>query len=255
MFARCYRPFRGWAPPAALLACLSVFNGSILARELEAASSGSSSTRVIVIGFVGGFVGRGNSVHREVQLATHLRREHAAGMQASVFENRQGRQAHQAILQMLDADHDGILSSRERSTARIVLYGHSWGASEAVTLARALDKDGIPVLLTIQVDSVAKFGENDKLIPANVAQAVNFFQQNGFLHGRRKILAEDGLHTQILGNFQFDYKTRKVNCDGYPWYAQLFMKPHIEIESDPAVWNQVESLIQSKLPPAVAEEP
>ena len=139
------------------------------------------------------------------------------------------------------------MSGQEKHLARIVLYGHSWGASEAITLARALGKDGIPVLLTIQVDSVKKFGENDRLIPANVEQAVNFFQLNGLLHGRRQIQASDRLRTQILGNFQFDYKTQPVNCAGYPWYAQLFMKPHIEIESDPRVWNQVESLIRSKI--------
>ncbi len=151
--------------------------------------------------------------------------------------------------ELLDSDHSGTLSDEEKRAARIVLYGHSWGASEVVILARMLKKDGIPVLLTIQVDSVAKWGEDDKLIPANVAQAVNFYQLDGFLHGRRQIVAADREHTQILGNFRLDYKNKQVNCDQYPWYAQIFMKPHIEIESDPAVWNQVESLIGSRLPP------
>ncbi len=104
-------------------------------------------------------------------------------------------------------------------------------------------------MLTVQVDSVSKWGEDDRLIPVNVAQAVNFFQVDGLLHGRREILAVDRSRTQILGNFQVDYKTKPVKCDGYPWYAQIFMKPHIEIESDPVVWNKVESLILSKLPP------
>jgi len=79
----------------------------------------------------------------------------------------------------------------ERSSARIILYGHSWGASEAINLARSLQKDGIPVLLTIQIDSIPKIGQNDRWIPANVAQAVNFYQRDGLLHGRRRILAED----------------------------------------------------------------
>jgi hypothetical protein len=202
---------------------------------------------VIVVGFVGGFVHHNDAVHKEVQMADRLRAQYPAAMQVKLFANHEGRQAYQSVLQSLDADENGILSDHEKKLARIVLYGHSWGASEAITLARALGKDGIPVLLTIQVDSVKKFGENDSLIPANVAQAVNFYQLNGFLHGRRQIQASDRLRTQILGNFQFDYKTQPVNCDGYPWYAQLFMKPHIEIESDPRVWNQVESLIRSKI--------
>jgi hypothetical protein len=202
---------------------------------------------VIVVGFVGGFVHQNDSVHKEVQMADHLRTQFPAAVRVKIFANHEGQRARQSVLQSLDSDANGTLSDHEKNLARIVLYGHSWGASEAITLARALGQDGIPVLLTIQVDSVKKFGENDRLIPANVAQAVNFFQLDGLLHGRRRIQASDRRRTQILGNFQFDYKTQPVNCDGYPWYAQLFMKPHIEIESDPRVWNQVESLIRSKI--------
>jgi hypothetical protein len=47
------------------------------------------------------------------------------------------------------------------------------------------------VLLTIQVDSVAKPGQNDEVIPANVAEAANFYQINGLLHGRPQIRAEE----------------------------------------------------------------
>jgi hypothetical protein len=210
----------------------------------------SPSSTVIVIGFVGGFVHHDDAVHQEVQLAAHLRKDFPSGIQVRVFENHQKRQAHQEILRLLDSDQNGTLSAEEKRQGRIILYGHSWGASETVSMARALQKDEIPVLLTIQVDSVSKPGNDDRSIPANVAQAVNFFQLDGLLHGRRQIVAADPLHTQILGNFRLDYKTNRVDCEGYPWYARIFMKPHIEIESDPKVWNQVESLIRSKLPSA-----
>jgi hypothetical protein len=108
------------------------------------------------------------------------------------------------------------------------------------------------VLLTIQVDSVSKPGADDKSIPANVAQAINFYQLDGLLHGQRQIVAADPSHTRILGNFQFNYKTKPVNTDGFPWYARMFMKPHIEIESDPIVWSRVESLIRSEVASANA---
>ena len=114
-------------------------------------------------------------------------------------------------------------------------------------MARTLE-EGVPVLLAILVDAVGKPGADNKLIPANVAEAVNFFQTSGLLHGQRKIVARDPARTQILGNYQFDYKSNPVNLVGFPWYAQLFMKPHIEIESDPSVWTQIDSLIRSKLP-------
>lgn len=203
----------------------------------------------IVIGFVGGFVGHSNAIHYEVQLAKRLTRDYPSGLQVRMFENRRGQQAHHEILRLLDTDNNGTLSAAEKESARIAIYGHSWGASEAVTLARALNRDQIPVLLTIQVDSVQKLGENDRWIPSNVTEAVNFYQSDGFLHGRSRIRATDASRTQILGNFQFGYKVNSLNCAGYPWYARAFMKPHIEIESDPAVWKQVEALIRSKLPP------
>jgi hypothetical protein len=202
---------------------------------------------VIVIGFVGGFVHHFDTVHQEVQLANHLRKDYPSGLKVEIFENHLGRQAHQEIMRLLDADHDGRLSNDEKRKARIVLYGHSWGASEAVSMARILQKDGVPVLLTIQVDSVSKLGSDDRSIPANVAQAVNYYQLDGLLHGQREIVAADPSQTKILGNFQFDYKTKPVDTEGYPWYARIFMKPHIEIESDPVVWNQVESLIRSEI--------
>ncbi len=203
-------------------------------------------TSAIVIGFVGGMVAHNNVAHSEVQLAARLRTDYPSA-QVRLFENRHSGQALREVLRLLDVDHDGTLSAVEKQSARIAIYGHSWGASEAVALARALEKNGIPVLLTVQVDSIAKLGENDESIPANVAEAANFYQRGGWLRGRPSIHAADAARTQILGNFQFDYKDSPVSLAGYPWYARAFMKTHIEIESDPRVWRQVESLIRGRL--------
>ncbi len=202
----------------------------------------------IVIGFVGGFIRHDNSVHGAVQLAARLRKEYPSRVYVNVFENRRGDIAREEILHLLDTNHDGKLSAAERQDARIIIYGHSWGGSETVALARSLQSDKIPVLLTIQVDSVAKPGENDSVIPPNVAQAVNFYQPNGLIHGCSHIRAADPSRTQILGNFRFDYNAHPVHCTGYPWYATAFEFSHIEIECDPNVLNKVESLICSKLP-------
>ena len=51
----------------------------------------------------------------------------------------------------------------------------------------------------------------------------------------------------ILGNQQVSYKTSRVNCDRFPWFARTFMKSHIEIENDPYVWNRVEAMIQQEV--------
>jgi hypothetical protein len=227
-------------------------HGSVAAPHDPGAAQENSP--VIVVGFVGGHVHRDDSVHSVVQLAERLRKDYPAGVYSAVYENHHGDEAHEEVLRLLDVDHDGKLSVEEKRAARVILYGHSWGASEAVTLARELESDGIPVLLTLQVDSIAKQEENDAVIPANVAEAANFYQTDGILHGRAVIRAADPRRTQILGNFQFDYKKNPVRCDAYPWFGRTFAREHIEIECDPAVWSQVELLIRSKLPPAARTE-
>ncbi len=219
---------------------------ALLISLLTSPAARAASSDAIVIGFLGGFVGHANAIHPEVQLATRLREQFPA-LQVKTFENHHGKQALAEVVGLLDADHDGQLSSQEKSAARIAIYGHSWGASQTVTLARSLAQLQIPVQLTVQVDSVEKRGQDDASIPANVSEAVNFFQLDGLLHGRSKIHAADASRTRILGNFQSDYRKHPVSLAGFPWFARLFMKPHIEIESDLAVWGRVESLICSEL--------
>lgn len=212
----------------------------------EAVQPGVAPT--IVIGFVGGFVRHENAVHSPVQLGARLRKAYPAGVYVEVFENSKRENAHRRILQLLDVRRNGKLSDEEKRGARIVIYGMSWGGSETVTLAKELRAQKIPVLLTVQVDSVGKIGESDGLIPANVVEAANFYQDNGLLHGRAEIRAEDAEQTKILGNFRYDYKAKPVSCKEYPWYDRLLTKYHTEIECDPAVWNRVEALIREKLP-------
>ena len=138
---------------------------------------GSSRPPVIVIGFVGGFIKHDNLVHSEVQLAARLRQAYPVGVDVETFESYHGKKARKKVLSLLDTNHDGTLTPDEKRNARIIIYGHSWGGSEAVFLARKLQKDGIPVLLTIQVDSISRIHRNDAVIPANVAQAANFYHR------------------------------------------------------------------------------
>lgn len=208
---------------------------------------------VIVIGFVGGFIKHDNLVHSEVQLAARLRKAYPVGVQVETFESYRGKKARSRVLSLLDTNHDGSLSADEKQNSRIIIYGHSWGGAEAVALARELQKDGIPVLLTVQVDSISKIRRNDAVIPANVAQAVNFYQPNGLLRGQPEIRAADSARTKIIGNFRFDYKGKPYRCGEYPWYDRVFVKAHTQIECDPDVWKQAESLIRSNLPPSTGK--
>lgn len=260
-------PFRG----IGILICVSVFSlGVILGvcsalpaqgARLPLKSRGNSgSTAVtgktppaIVVGFVGGFIRHDDLVHSEVQLAARLRRAYPSGVDVETFESYRGDNAKKKILSLLHSNHDGNLTAADKQNARIILYGHSWGASEAITVARELEKDGIPVLLTVQVDSIAKLRQNDAVIPPNVVQAANFYQPDGFVHGQSAIRAADPARTRIIGNFRFDYKTTPYACNDYPWYDRIFVKPHTQIECDPNVWKQAEDLIRSYLPPTSSE--
>jgi pimeloyl-ACP methyl ester carboxylesterase len=216
--------------------------------QLVYAAPGSESAPAIVIGFVGGFVSPNDAVHSEVELANRLRHDYPSDMYVQVFDNRHVEEAYKKIVKLLDTNHSGKLTEDEKKNARIVIYGHSWGGSAAIKLARRLDEAGIPVLLTVQVDSVAKFHEDDSIIPSNVKAAANFYQPYGRLHGRAEIRAADPSRTLITGNYRFDYKTKPVNCYAdYPWWDRYLTKAHTEIECDPQVWNQVESLIRSSL--------
>ena len=203
---------------------------------------------VLVIGFVGGFISHDNLAHGGVQLAARLRKDYPSGVYVKVFENHCSEDAHKEILRLLDTHHDGKPSDEEKQKAQIIIYGHSWGGSETVALANVLQSDGIPVLLTIQVDSVAKIGEDDSLIPSNVTEAVNYYQSNGIIHGRPQIRAVDPSRTRIIGNYRFDYSSHPIQCEGYPWYAYVFERPHIAIECDPSVLGRIDFLIRSKLP-------
>ena len=228
--------------------------GRMISAQPVPANETSTKSPAIVIGFVGGFIAHDNPVHSEVQLAARLRKEYHTGVEVETFESYRGQRAHRKILTLLDANHDGTLTVEEKQNARIIIYGHSWGGSESIYLARALKKDGIPVLLTLQVDSVSRPGNNDTTIPANVAQAANFYQSHGLVHGHHDIRAADAARTRIIGNFRFDYEKSSLNCAEYPWYDRILVKPHTQIECDPIVWDQVESLIRANLP-LVAPKP
>ncbi|MFZ0145015.1 MAG: hypothetical protein WAL08_11710, partial [Candidatus Sulfotelmatobacter sp.] len=131
--------------------------------------------------------------------------------------------------------------------ARIILFGHSWGASAAVLLARDLQRVGVPVMLTVQVDSVAKLWQNDSVIPDNVVEAVNFYQPHGIIHGRRRITAANPDRTAILGNYLVDYRKNPVQCPGASWADHVFIPDHMQSECDPHLWSQIETMVQQRL--------
>src|SRR5678816_2709943 len=110
----------------------------------------------LVIGFLGGWE-RWDDPDRGVRkLAIELRG--TRGLYAETVSNHQRRLALQLIQAAFDWNRNGHLDPDERAGARIILYGQSLGGAAAVRLARELQGLDIPVLLTVQIDSV---GRND----------------------------------------------------------------------------------------------
>jgi hypothetical protein len=209
-------------------------------------------SNVMVIGFVGGFVRHDDIRHPEVAFAGLLRERYPSVVHAEVFSNHDGKKSLRRVLQLLDTNRDGVLTGGEKEQASIIIYGHSWGGSQAVTLAGQLGQKGVPVLLTIQVDSVHKPGHDDAVIPPNVRNAINFYQTKGLIHGRSSIRPADPRRTNIIGNFQMTYHDHRISCDNYPWIARHLNKPHHEIENDPLVWEQIASMIDHELSKSTA---
>jgi hypothetical protein len=234
----------------------------ILAAALPAFSGGvntsvpprdpSAPVSSIVIGFVGGFVDHNNPHHGPVQLAQRIRQTVPQGTYVQVFENRRRKAAYRTVVTLLDSNRDGVLTPDEKNRARVILFGHSWGASAAVLLARDLHRQGIPVLLTVQVDSVAKLWQNDSVIPDNVAEAVNFYQTDGIVHGRRQIVAADPAKTEILGNYRVDYRRDPIECPDAPWLGRVFIPGHLQSECDLRIWSKIENLVKQRLSPQTA---
>ena len=167
-------------------------------------------------------------------------------MDAETFSNHDLRNALRHIKQHLDLDANGKLDEREKADALVILYGQSMGGGAVVKAARKLKKWGVPVRLTVQVDS---FGLRDGRIPANVRNAANFYQREWLtVHGESEIRAEDPACTRIVANQRLYY----------PWFVPTLRQPeswvrrrfgggHARMEADPIVWAEVEMLIRRAL--------
>jgi hypothetical protein len=200
---------------------------------------------VLVIGIMGGREPWDQPDRSVRKLALELREADPGRIQVETIENRKRGLALKLIRNAFDRNRDGSLDERERASVRLVIYGQSFGGAAVVKLARQLEALDIPILLTVQVDSV---GRGDKVIPPNVARAANLYQRNGwFIRGEPEIVAEDPARTTIVGNFRFDYADKDIDISRVPWLKKAFRTAHTKMEYDPEVWALVEKLIAETL--------
>lgn len=198
----------------------------------------------LVIGFLGGYDHWDDERRSVRRLVLKLRK--CPDVYAESISNHRRSDALAFIRRALDANNDQHLDPAERSQARIILFGQSWGGAAAVATARDLEKLRIPVLLTVQIDSV---GAHDADIPSNVRAAANFYQHDPFtvIHGRREIHADDPAKTVILGNFRFSYLGRPVDQSNTSLARRIVGGSHTKMEVDPVVWSRVEQYIRDAI--------
>ena len=201
--------------------------------------------RTLVIGFLGGRDSWNDGRRSVRKLALKLRAAQMPGVHVETVENTKRELAVRLVRDALDRNRNGKLEQAERSSARLIVYGQSFGGAAVVKFAKQLEELGVPILLTVQIDSV---GRGDGVIPANVRRAANLYQDNGWMiEGEAPIRAADPSRTTILGNFKYDYSHNKIDLSQVPFWKKAFRYAHTRMEHDPAVWGQVESLMREEL--------
>ena len=195
----------------------------------------------LVLGFLGGRQSWNSSSEGVRRLALELRAMKLPGFHVETVENVRRDLALQLVRNALDHDENGTLSDEERESARLILYGQSFGGAAVVKFANQLHQLKIPVLLTIQIDSV---GRQDDVVPENVRAAANLFQRNGkIIRGEPEIRAQNPAKTRIIGNFEFDYSNKQIDLSSVPWYKKIFRSAHTKMNHDPEVWGKVKEMI------------
>ena len=202
-------------------------------------------SEILILGFMGGREPWNNDERSVRKLALKLRSMNPPEIHVETVENKKRSLAIELITKAFDGNRDGELDDSERASIRLILYGQSFGGAAVVKLARQLKKIGVPVLLTVQVDSI---GRDDAMIPSNVVRAANLFQRNGwFIRGEPEIRAEDPARTTIVGNFKFDYRQKRIDISKVSWMKKSSRIAHTRMEYDPDVWQKVEELIMDEI--------
>lgn len=200
---------------------------------------------LLVVGFLGAWEEWDNEKRSVRKLALALRARHLPGVFIETAGNRDRKTVVRFIRRALDQNHDGKLDTAEKQSVAIICYGQSFGGAACVKLARELNRLGIGLRLTVQVDSV---GRDDDWIPPNVSRALNLYQHDpGPVWGEAEIKAVDPSRTTILGNIRFFYFFRNIDMRDYPRIARRLGVAHWKMDNDPVVWNQVEAVILAEV--------
>lgn len=184
----------------------------------------------LVLGFLGGRA-RWDAENRWVRKTALALR--VPGVRVETVENSKKNLAMRLIREAYDRNADGALDAAEARKVKLIVYGHSFGGAAVVDLAERLLEQNVPILLSVQTESV---GFRDGRIPANVARAANLYQRDGwFVRGERRIVAKEPASTRLLGNWRYGYEEKDIDLGDVGWLKQLFQTAHLKMGNDSEV--------------------
>lgn len=154
--------------------------------------------RIIYVGIVGALETSNNKHSGLVQIRDLLRGPAYSDVCARSFTPYTWTSSLRWLLQHFPS-HPGRLTDDELKRApKVILVGHSAGGWAVLSVVRNLGRKGIPVELTIQVDSV---GITDRTVPRNVKTAAIFHARDILMFlTTKRIKAEDPSKTRLAAN-------------------------------------------------------
>jgi len=168
--------------------------------EVQIAATHSADCKILYVGIVGGLETSGNRRSGLVQIRNALRGPAYGDVCAKTFSPYDWMAGRRWILKHFPT-HGGAMTADElKQGPRVILVGHSLGGWGVLSVARGLDRKGIPVELSIQVDSV---GITDRTVPKNVKAAAIFHARDILMFmTTKKIKAQDASQTTIVENIR-----------------------------------------------------
>ena len=173
---------------------------SFFPRQARSQPKSSVKCRVVVVGYTGGLDTPGNPYSGIVEIRDRLRALNHPDLCVRTFSAYTWWHGYHWVRSKFGIAGSQVLSSEELAAGpKVIVYGHSFGGWATHSLSRRLQGNGIPVVLTVQIDTV---GIKDTAVPTNVGEAANYHRKAFFPpYGQSEIYATDPGKTRILGNF------------------------------------------------------
>jgi hypothetical protein len=178
----------------------------------EAPVAGGHSCRILYAGFVGAMESSNRKGSGVVQIRDVLRGSDYPDVCSESFIPLSWESCRNWILHQFPA-HSGPFTQAEIDEApRIILLGHSTGGWAMLKVARDLRNKGIPVELTVQLDSV---GITDYTVPSNVKMSAIFHARDFLmLLTTKNIRMEDPQRTKLVANVLVKNASHlSITCD------------------------------------------